>query len=230
MKRLSRLTGVSVIVASLLNLVASSVYAFSYIQTHWAKGCITQLEPRNLVAGYPDGTFRPGLTITRAEFAALMLKAFPKAPIVRRAMTFEDVPIMHWAYKVIQEAYKRGFFTGYPGGNFQPSEPITRVQAIGVLAGALKYSIPSNPDAILQQNYFDAAAIPNYARKAVAAASVNNLVVNYPNRNQLNPNQQATRGEIAALLCRSLNIYAVAPQYIAGAEIYPQQVRERSPD
>jgi hypothetical protein len=132
---------------------------------------------------------------------------------------------MHWAYKVIQEAYKRGFFTGYPGGNFQPSEPITRVQAIGVLAGALNYSIPSNPDAILQQNYFDAAAIPNYARKAVAAASVNNLVVNYPNRNQLNPNQQATRGEIAALLCRGLNIYAVAPQYIAGVEIYPQQVR-----
>jgi hypothetical protein len=183
------------------------------------------MAPRKLVSGYPDGSFRPNSTITRAEFAVLMLNAFPDAPVKRSGTTFKDVPANHWANKAIQDAYRRGFFSGYPGGLFQPSQPIPRVQAIGVLAGALNYSMPTNPDGMLRQYFDDAAQIPDYAKNAIASATIGTLVVNYPNVKQLKPNQSATRGEVAALMCGALNIYAVPPQYIAGVEVSPQEVR-----
>jgi hypothetical protein len=211
--------------ASLLSLSTPSAPTFSDIQSHWAKECISQMAPRKLVSGYPDGSFRPNATITRAEFAVLMLNAFPDAPIKRPGATFNDVPANYWAHKAIQDAYRRGFFSGYPGGLFQPSQPIPRVQAIGVLAGAKNYSIPTNPDGTLRQYFEDAAQIPGYAKNAIAAAAVESLVINHPNVKQLKPNQSATRGEVAALLCRALNIYAVSPQYVAGVEVHPQEVR-----
>lgn len=198
---------------------------FSDISNHWAESCITQLAKKQLVTGYPNGTFRPNSIVNRAEFAVLMLNAFPHAPIQRSGTTFKDVPNSHWAFKAVQNAYQRNFFAGYPGGFFQPHTPILRAQAIGVLAGALNYKIPPNPEAILSQYFEDAVAIPNYARNAIAAAAINTLIVNYPNRKRLNPLTGATRGEIAALLCRALNIYTVPPQYIAGVEVYPCQVR-----
>jgi hypothetical protein len=215
----------TILFASLLSLSTPSTPTFSDIQSHWAKECISQMAPRKLVSGYPDGSFRPNSTITRAEFAVLMLNAFPEAPVKRSGTTFKDVPANHWANKAIQDAYRRGFFSGYPGGLFQPNQQIPRVQAIGVLAGALNYSIPTNPDGTLRQYFEDAGQIPDYAKNAISSATTNTLVVNYPNVKQLKPNQTATRGEVVALLCRGLNIYAVPPQYIAGVEVRPQEVR-----
>lgn len=215
----------SVLLAFCFSLFSADAIAFPDIQTHWAKDCINQMASRNLVTGYPDGTFRPNGSITRAEFAVLMLNAFPDAEVKRSGIAFTDVPQSHWAYRAIQDAYQREFLSGYPGRIFQPSQPIPRVQAIGVLAGAKNYTIPSNPSGILPQYFQDASGIPGYARNAIAAAAVNTLVVNYPTVQRLRPNERATRGEVAALLCRGLNIYAVPPEYIAGVEIHPQQVR-----
>lgn len=210
---------------ALLNLSIPSALAFTDIQTHWAQACINQMTPRKLVSGYPDGTFRPNATITRAEFAVLMLNAFPDAPEKRAGTTFKDVPTSHWAHKAIQDAYKRGFFSGYPGGMFLPNQEISRVQAIGVLAGAKNFTFSGNAEGTLRQYFTDAAQIPDYAKNAIAAATINSLVVNYPNVKQLKPNQTATRGEVASLICRALFIYAVQPQYIAGVESRPQAVR-----
>lgn len=209
----------------LLNLSIPSALAFTDIQTHWAQACINQMAPRKLVSGYPDGTFRPNATITRAEFAVLMLNAFPYAPQKRAGTTFKDVPTSHWAHKAIQDAYKRGFFSGYPGGMFLPNQAISRVQAIGVLAGAKNFNFSGNAEGTLRQYFTDAAQVPDYAKNAIAAATINSLVVNYPNVKQLKPNQTATRGEVASLICRALFIYAVQPQYIAGVETRPQAVR-----
>jgi hypothetical protein len=223
--RLTLITTTAIVVTSLLNLPIPSAMAFTDIQNHWAKDSINQMAARKLVTGYPDGTFRPNATITRAEFAILMLNAFPDAPQKRPGTPFKDVPANHWAHKAIQDAYKRGFFSGYPGGTFQPNQPIPRVQAIGVLAGARNLSFSGNAEGTLRQYFEDAGQIPDYAKSAIAAATINSLVVNYPNVKQLKPNQSSTRGEVAALICRALFIYAVPPQYIAGVEIRQQEVR-----
>lgn len=200
---------------------------FSDIQNHWAKAPIVELAQRSLISGYPDGSFRPDATITRAEFAALLRKAFPNVPPIRNAITFTDVPATHWAAQAIATAYRMGFLSGYPDATFKPNQSLERVQALVALVNGLKYSAPANPTAIVQKYFDDAAKIPNYGIIPIAAAVQNRLVVNYPNIRQLKPLQNTTRGEVAAFISQALKISnAVEPQYIAGVfEIEPQFVQ-----
>lgn len=214
----------SLLVVSLCFL-PSPVLAFSDTQNYWGKDCIQQLGERKLLTGYPDGSFRPNSTVTRAEAAVLMLNAFPNAAIKRDSVIFKDVPSNYWGYKAINTAYQKGFFSGYPGNIFQPNLAIPRAQIIGVVAGGKNYNSVSNSAQILQRYFEDANLIPNYAQNSIAAGTINSIVVNYPDVKKLKPQNPATRGEVAALMCRALNIYAVPPQYIAGVEVQPQEVR-----
>ncbi|HEY9602120.1 MAG TPA: family 10 glycosylhydrolase, partial [Allocoleopsis sp.] len=198
---------------------------FSDIQNHWAQECIRQLYGRNIVSGYSDGTFRPNASVTRAEFAALLNKAFPNLPIVRDAIAFTDVPSTYWAYPVIQSAYRKGLLSGFPDRTFKPNDPILRVQVLLALVSGLKYSPSTTPNETVKKYYDDAATIPNYAVGAIATATENRIVVNYPNIRRFNPNQSATRAEVAAFICRALKIPGVPLQYVPGMEfvvIQPQ--------
>ncbi len=191
--------------------------SFSDIQNHWAQECIRQLYARNFISGYPDSTFRPNAAVTRAEFAALLSKAFANVPPIRSAITFTDVPSNHWAYPAIQAAYRAGFLSGYPELTFKPNELISRVQALVALVSGLKYTA-SQGLALLERYYEDAATIPSYAVNAIAAATENRIVVNYPNLKRLNPNENVTRAEAAAFICRALKIPGVPLQYIPGMD------------
>lgn len=173
------------------------------IQGYWAKDCIEILAQQGIVAGYPDGTFRPDNPVTRAEFAALLTLAFP-AVDRRSPIRFTDVPTDYWAAQPIQKCYTTGWLTGYPGSRFRPNLPIPRTQAVIAIAGGLGYSPTRSTAATLSQVFSDAENIPAYARDKVAAAVEQQLVVNYPDVKQLRPNKPATRGEIAALLCQAL--------------------------
>ncbi|HEY9638216.1 MAG TPA: WG repeat-containing protein [Coleofasciculaceae cyanobacterium] len=201
--------------------------AFSDIQNHWANAAIAELAQRELISGYPDGKFRPDATITRAEFAALLRKAFPTVQPIRSAMTFIDVPTTYWAAPAISTVYAMGFLSGYPDGTFKPNQLLERTQAFVALAKGLKYVAPANPTATVQNYFDDAAQIPNYAIAPVAAAVHNRLIVNYPNIRQLKPLQNATRGEVAAFIAQALKLFeTVPPQYVAGVfEISPQFVQ-----
>jgi hypothetical protein len=194
---------------------ATSDRSFSDIANHWAKDCILALSQRNIVNGYPDGTFRPNLSLTRAEFAALMYAAFPDAPAQRPPVSFPDVPSSHWATQAIQWGYTRGFFSGFPDGTFQPNRPISRLQAVLVLVSTQSVDNAANPDEQLRLFFTDAGQIPDWARRAVSDAIVANIIVNHPEVRQLRPNQNATRGEASVLLCRTLRIPDVVPAQYA---------------
>ena len=53
---------------------------FSDISQHWASQCIVALAKRGVIQGYPNGTFRPEATVSRAEFATLMQRVFESLP------------------------------------------------------------------------------------------------------------------------------------------------------
>jgi uncharacterized lipoprotein YddW (UPF0748 family) len=189
---------------------------FNDVQGTWAQPCIEQLAQRQIISGYPDGSFKPNAPVTRAEFAAMLGKAFPDAGVVRTGGKFADVPTKYWASDAIRKAYQTGFLAGYPGGVFQPTQNIPRVQALVSLASGLKY-VPVKPSLeTLNGAFADATGIPEYSRSAIAAATEKQLVVNYPNVRTLNPNQLASRGDVAAFLCQATGTAALVPsQYIA---------------
>lgn len=198
---------------------------FSDIATHWAKESILQLGKRQLVSGYPDGTYRPDAFVTRAEFAVLMCNLFPDAPILQSAIPFKDVSPKHWAYQGIKTASEKGFFVGYPDRSFKPNLRIPRVQALIVVAAQLKLKYPRNFEQILSIAFDDAMDIPKYAQPMIAAATIGTLVVNYPQVRSLKPNQSATRGEVATLLAQALQLPGVPSEYIARVNAAPREIR-----
>ena len=192
---------------------------FSDVNGHWASACIEGAGNDQLMRGYPDGRFRPYGTMTRAEFAAVIVKAFPNAPAIRDAPNFSDVAPDFWGKNAIQTAYERGFLAGYPGNLFRPAQSITRVQAMVIIANTqarLGRAFSADSDEVVLNRFFeDAIAIPNYARSAIAQATRSSLVVNYPHARQLKPNNSITRGEATALLCRINEDGSDARHYIA---------------
>lgn len=167
---------------------------------YWAYDYIEALAKFNVISGFPDGSFQPNATVTRAQFASILRQAFLPTQNVT-ARPFVDVPANYWATQEIYAARAAGFLSGYPGNRFEPDSPIRRDEAIVSLTTGLKYS-GGNPDALA--DYEDASAIPNYARPGIMAAIQANLVVNYPNANQFTPQTFASRAEVAAFVYQAL--------------------------
>jgi len=200
---------------------------FSDVQGSWAQACIVELTQRNIISGYPDGSFRPNNPVTRAEYASMVGKAFPNAPRSRGAARFVDVPSNYWAYNAISNASQTGFLSGYPGNVFNPGQSIPRAQVLVSLASGLNFA-PTQAVANTLGVFADASAIPGYAQTGIAAATEKRLVVNYPDVNYLNPNQLANRAEVSTFLCQSLagagQISSVVPsQYVVGAAVAVQR-------
>jgi hypothetical protein len=171
-------------------------------QDLWARPYIETLAARDIFTGLPDGTFRPNGPMTRAEFAVLLENAFEQRPKLP-ALDYTDVSPQFWASPAIQESVQGGFLRGYPNNNFQPNQNISKVQVLVALANGLGLtSATASPEVL--KIYQDAAEIPNYAIDAVSAATQAGLVVNYPQPKVLNPNQNATRAEVAALVYQGL--------------------------
>jgi len=183
--------------------LAQGGVTFPDIQGNWARSFIEALAARGVIKGFPDGTFRPDEPVTRVQFAAMIRQAFPRAQ-KRAATQFVDVPGTFWGYDAIQAAYRTGFLEGYPNNIFLPGQNIPRVQVLVSLATGLELSPPTQVATVLNTNFRDAAQIPEFARDQVASAATNQLVVNYPNVALLNPNQVATRADVAAFIYQAL--------------------------
>ena len=190
---------------------------FSDIQNHWAKPFIQALLDKGLITGFSNGTFRPDDKMTRAQYAALLVKAFnPTAK--RDATQFSDIATDFWAKDVIQQAYRSQFLTGFPNNTFQPNDNVDRVQVIVSLISGL--GLGSSDTSVLS-TYDDRNEIPDYAKDEVATATKKEIVVNYPKLKQLNPNQDATRAEVAAMVYQALvdakQVSAINSAYIVSA-------------
>jgi hypothetical protein len=188
----------------------------------WGRRFIDVLSSRGIIKGFPDYSFRPNQPVSRAEFAAILQKAFDQE-LSKSAIAFQDVSPTFWANPAINQAISSGFLKGYPKKSFKPQQNISRAQVLVALASGLNLKAPNSPNQILSI-YKDAKDIPAYANSKIAAATANRLVVNYPNLQSLAPNRIATRAEVAAMIHQALvkqgKLKGIASQNI---------VRRRSP-
>ncbi len=219
-------------------LVADPVGAqLSDISTYWGAQYIAGLNERQIIGGFPDGTFRPNESITRAQFAVIVTKAFgldTNVPV----RPFAD-PIPSWAAPSIGAAAAAGFVSGFPDGTFRPNDVLTRAQAITVLTRAATngrlLEDPGQIEAILS-GFTDANLVPNFARAPIATAVQEGLLVLYPDPSRLNAQAVATRGEVAALTYQALakvgrvpNLDPPAGAVIAGPGIRTELLAEVTP-
>ena len=125
---------VSAIFARLTENSAPANYSpkFSDVLAYdWFCDSVMKLSNKDIIKGYPDGTFKPNKSITRAEFAVIASKYIknPKAA----DETFSDVPMNHWAKDAIAMVKAEGWISGYTDGTFKPDAPITRAEAVSIV-------------------------------------------------------------------------------------------------
>ncbi|MFN6559023.1 MAG: S-layer homology domain-containing protein [Nostoc sp. ChiSLP01] len=204
---------------------------FSDVSTnHWAKDFIAELAAMEIIEGFPDGTFRPDAPVTRAQFAAMLQKAFTKGKI-RQAMSFEDVSTRYWAYNAIRDVYQMGFLNAVIGKDFNPTQSLSRLDILVALAQGLNYQSSGSTDTILSV-YSDATNISSEHRSLIAALTQRGIVANYPNVNLLNAERVATRSEVSALLYQALSstgqVANISSQYVVGQQRQEVAVEERT--
>ncbi|MEH1791816.1 S-layer homology domain-containing protein [Nostoc sp.] len=207
--------------------------AFNDVPTNfWGRRFIDVLSSRSILKGFPDYSFRPNQPVNRAEFAAIVQKAFDQEPS-KTAIAFQDVPTKFWATQAIDRAISGGFLTGYPKKTFKPQENISRVQVLVALVSGLNLKAPTSPNQVLSV-YKDAKDIPPYAIGKIAAATTNGLVVNYPNPQILAPNKVASRAEVAAMIHQALvkrgKLEAISSPSIVRRGSPPQASPSASPE
>ena len=102
------------------------------IDGHWAELQIEYMMSKDIVGGYPDGTFKPGNTITRAEFMKIVNHAggFTAAG----AKTFTDVSAADWYAPEVAKAAAAGYISGYPDGSMRPNANSSRQEAAMMIA------------------------------------------------------------------------------------------------
>lgn len=183
------------------------VPSFTDLSGHWAEPFIRGLASMGITNGFADGSYQPNKPMTRAQYAAMVAVAF-NPPAKRPATDFVDVPKNFWAYKALQIAASGGFVSGFSDRTFRPDQNVQRLQVIVSLVNGLALSIVDSNNLL---TYTDSNNIPEYARKAVATATQQRIVVNYPEPKQLAPTREATRAEVAAMVYQALVAIQRAP-------------------
>ena len=124
---------ISIVVLMFLSLAPQSSFAagVSDISDHWAKNKIQSWLDKGAINGYPDGTFQPDSTISRAEYMSLVNNVFgfsTEAPI-----NFSDVSTDAWYAPAVAKAMAAGYISGYSDGTIRPDNPISREEAAAII-------------------------------------------------------------------------------------------------
>ena len=111
----------------------------------WYCSSVSTLSRMGIIAGYPDGTFRPNAPITRAEFAAIATRFDNNGD--KTPVSFTDI-IGHWAEGEITVAANHGWVSGYGDNTFRPQNQITRAETMSLVNRVLK-RLPETPADLL---------------------------------------------------------------------------------
>ncbi|THF73848.1 S-layer homology domain-containing protein [Cohnella fermenti] len=176
---------------------AAASAAFHDIANSYAKDDIAALAAKGIVTGTSAGLYEPDKAVTRAEFAALLIRLFGLEETSGGIASFQDVKASNWFYGAVQAASKLGLVAGTSASAFQPNAPVTREQAAVILVRALK--LTASGSAALP--FKDAGSISGYAAASVRAVYQADLLRGDDN-GAFRPSAQLTRAEIAVLLNR----------------------------
>lgn len=182
---------------------------FADLNGHWAQADIELLASKLLIKGTTDTTFVPQKSITRAEFAALLVRAAglneEQAALAEQAAAkFSDVQATDWYAGAVGAASKAGLVDGLENGSFQPNATITREQMAVMIARAIQLSGKKyDTDAKKLAAFDDSLTISAWAKDA-AAGALNAGIVNGTTVRTFAPDSKATRAEAAVMLKRFL--------------------------
>lgn len=177
---------------------------FGDMNGHWARSNVEELAGRMIVSGTAEGIFDPNTAITRAEYAAMLVRVLGLAA-TPEAMIYTDVPNSAWYAHSIQAAGSAGLITGYSDGSYQPNKHITPEEIAVMTYRAMQLAAYEPTSSNRTITYLDDTRIGDWAKEAVDELS--RLGVLYGDRTgRFDPSRSATRAESAAVIDRMLDL------------------------
>ncbi len=163
---------------------------------------VEELYEKGIVKGFPDGTFKPNLKLTRAQAVTLILRLMHVVPSSNYTQHFVDVPPHFWAFKYVEEAYVRGIAKGVGNGKFAPNRPISRGEFTVMLVRALKlpYVNKNNPFVDITPSYF------GYKEIITAFYRYISVGVEKNGKRYFLPYSSITRGDAAVEMGRAMDL------------------------
>lgn len=194
---------------------ATAATDFAYVptfsdvpSTYWAHTAIESLAADGILAGFPDGTFRPDAGVTRAQFVKTLDLGLGIKPLPG-VSPFADVPASAWFAPYVAAAVKAGIVQGVSPTLFDPNATLTREEMSVLLARALHLST------MIQLQFSDRAHIDPWALAGVEQAFAAGLVSGFPD-GSFQPLGTATRAQAAQVLALVAQRQAAQAQGSAG--------------
>ncbi|MBU7005971.1 InlB B-repeat-containing protein [Phosphitispora fastidiosa] len=196
-----------------INSLTNSTYGviwnpreFIDVRDHWAKDAVNDMGSRLVIGGIGNDMFAPDRDITRAEFAAIIVRALGLKPGTENN-PFTDIKTADWYYEHVQIAYEYGIVSGFGNSKFGPMDKITREQAMTMIFRAmnitgLKVEIIDETESVLAE-YVDGTTAANWAKESIAAC-VKTQIVSGKNGSIIAPRENITRAEVAIMVSRLL--------------------------
>ncbi|MDQ0091095.1 hypothetical protein J2T12_004521 [Paenibacillus anaericanus] len=183
--------------------VASNPLTFSDITAHWAKKEIEQLASRYIVRGMSSDQFAPGKSVSRAEFAAMLVRALDLQSNGNN-ITYQDVKSNAWYSEAIAAAAHYGLVNGYQEGSFRPDAKVSREEMAVMTARALKLlQVAFAQESSQLGAYKDANQVHAWARADVELLLAVGIMKGQ-NEASFAPGSHTTRAEAAVILSRLL--------------------------
>lgn len=172
---------------------------FTDVAGNWAFKYAQILYDKGIRVGYPDSTMRLDQSITRAEMAAVLVRALNIPLATSISLTFNDKnSIPDWAKYDIQTCVNKGILKGDSNNNINASAVITRNEAAVMLMRA--FSLSASTTAL---TFTD--SLPGWAKDAVSALVSAGALSGYPD-NTFKGSQSISNGELDKVICILLKL------------------------
>lgn len=172
------------------------------VKAHWAEADVLRLASIGAVSGYEDGTFRPELAVTRAQFAKFLAAALGLEPGHEAFLAaFKDAAaVPSWAVPYVAACVREGVLSGWDG-LLRPNDAITRAEGTAMLARAL--GLGGELGGVV--TFTDAGSLPGWALGYIYQASSHGLIRGMPD-GSFRPADKLTRAQAVTILSRALNL------------------------
>ncbi|OCT16937.1 hypothetical protein A8709_16835 [Paenibacillus pectinilyticus] len=115
---------------------------------YFAKDAVSSLAAKGIINGFEDGTFKGEQSVTRAQFASLLVRALGLKGSESSTQNFKDIEASDWFYQDVLTAASRELLSGYEDATFRPNQEISHQEALVMLANAYHFL---NPGATLTE-------------------------------------------------------------------------------
>ncbi|WP_305757060.1 S-layer homology domain-containing protein [Paenibacillus zeirhizosphaerae] len=201
--------------AQINDLRSSGIYSviwnpqdFADVRSHWGQADVNNIAARLDLKGNGNNTFAPDRSVTRSEFAEIVVIGLGLMRPEAAQSSFADVPASAWYGKAVAIADEFDIVRGYKDGSFYGDKQITREQGFAMIARA--YRLIQSEDAAGQDisalaQYKDGVKVSNWA-KADVAQLIDAGIIQGNGPKMLNPQATITRAEATAMIARMLKL------------------------